>query len=113
MKLGEPLRLGPVTLRNRIVGAPTERNYCASDGTMTPEYVTYLEARAAGEAALMFTDLAVGIRVSALEGTPGGLDTGRTLELVRSALTGILPVVLYVPGLGSVFDGRQRHDRRV
>jgi 2,4-dienoyl-CoA reductase-like NADH-dependent reductase (Old Yellow Enzyme family) len=58
VRLGEPLRLGPVTLRNRIVGAPMERNHCASDGTMTPEYVTYLEARAAGGAALMFTEAA-------------------------------------------------------
>ena len=30
-------------------------------------------------------DLAVGIRVSALEGIPGGLDAERTLELIRSA----------------------------
>ena len=35
-----------------------ERNHCATDGTMTPEYVTYLEGRAAGGAALMFTEAA-------------------------------------------------------
>ena len=56
MRLAESLRLGPVTLRNRIVGAPMERNYCALDGTVTGEYADYLEARAAGGAALVFTE---------------------------------------------------------
>lgn len=56
--LARPLRLGPVTLRNRIVGAPMERNYCATDGTMTDHYIAYLAARAAGGAALLFTEAA-------------------------------------------------------
>lgn len=51
-----PLDLGPVRLRNRFVSAPMERNYCDPDGTMTDEYLAYLERRAAGGAALVFTE---------------------------------------------------------
>jgi len=51
-----PLDLGPVRLRNRFVSAPMERNYCAPDGSMTDEYIAYLERRAAGGAALVFTE---------------------------------------------------------
>ncbi|MCK8672900.1 FAD-dependent oxidoreductase [Rhodococcus sp. NPDC003382] len=51
-----PLDLGPVRLRNRFVSAPMERNYCAPDGTMTDDYIAYLERRAAGGAALVFTE---------------------------------------------------------
>ncbi len=53
-----PLELGPVRLRNRFVSAPMERNYCDPDGTMTDEYLAYLERRAAGGAALVFTEAA-------------------------------------------------------
>ncbi|QHE70947.1 oxidoreductase [Rhodococcus sp. WAY2] len=51
-----PLDLGNVRLRNRFVSAPMERNYCEVDGTMTDEYIAYLERRAAGGAALVFTE---------------------------------------------------------
>jgi 2,4-dienoyl-CoA reductase-like NADH-dependent reductase (Old Yellow Enzyme family) len=54
--LASPLRIGSVTLSNRIVSAPMERNYCAIDGTITDEYIAYLEARAAGGAALVFSE---------------------------------------------------------
>jgi 2,4-dienoyl-CoA reductase-like NADH-dependent reductase (Old Yellow Enzyme family) len=54
--LASPLRIGAVTLSNRIVSAPMERNYCATDGTVTDEYIAYLEARAAGGAALVFSE---------------------------------------------------------
>ncbi|KSZ56408.1 NADH-dependent oxidoreductase [Rhodococcus pyridinivorans KG-16] len=52
----QPLDFGPVRLRNRFVSAPMERNYCAPDGGMTDEYIAYLERRAAGGAALVFTE---------------------------------------------------------
>ncbi|MCB8913787.1 FAD-dependent oxidoreductase [Rhodococcus rhodochrous] len=52
----QPLALGPVRLRNRFVSAPMERNYCAPDGSMTDDYIAYLERRAAGGAALVFTE---------------------------------------------------------
>ncbi|MFV2177596.1 FAD-dependent oxidoreductase [Actinomadura sp. LOL_016] len=54
--LAAPLRLGAVTLSNRIVSAPMERNYCGTDGTVTDDYIAYLEARAAGGAALVFSE---------------------------------------------------------
>jgi NADH:flavin oxidoreductase / NADH oxidase family len=54
--LGTPLQVGPIELRNRIVSPPMERNYCTVDGRVTDRYVAYLRARAAGGAALLFTE---------------------------------------------------------
>ena len=51
-----PLTVGRLTLRNRFVSAPMERNYCEIDGTMTDRYVDYLARRARGGAALVFTE---------------------------------------------------------
>jgi 2,4-dienoyl-CoA reductase-like NADH-dependent reductase (Old Yellow Enzyme family) len=54
--LGSPLRVGRLQLRNRIVGAPMERNYGTRDGRVTERYIAYLRARAAGGVALLFTE---------------------------------------------------------
>jgi 2,4-dienoyl-CoA reductase-like NADH-dependent reductase (Old Yellow Enzyme family)/thioredoxin reductase len=54
--LATPLRLRGVELRNRVVGAPMERNYSDLAGRATPRYAAYLGARAAGGAALLFTE---------------------------------------------------------
>lgn len=54
--LASPLRLRGVHLRNRVVGAPMERNYSDLAGRATPQYAAYLGARAAGGAALLFTE---------------------------------------------------------
>lgn len=54
--LASPLRLRGVELRNRVVGAPMERNYSDLAGRATPRYAAYLGARAAGGAALLFTE---------------------------------------------------------
>ena len=54
--LGDRLPLRGVELRNRVVGAPMERNYCDLAGRATPQYAAYLGARAAGGAALLFTE---------------------------------------------------------
>ncbi|TDD74789.1 FAD-binding protein [Actinomadura darangshiensis] len=56
--LAAPLKLGQVTLANRIVSAPMERNYCTPDGVLTDAYIGYLEERAAGGAALVFSEAA-------------------------------------------------------
>lgn len=56
MLLGKPLTLGPVTLRNRMVGAPMERNYCDLDGHVMDLYIDYIANRAEGGAALVFTE---------------------------------------------------------
>lgn len=52
----EPLDVGGLKLRNRFVSAPMERNYCEIDGTMTDRYIDYLERRASGGTALVFTE---------------------------------------------------------
>ncbi|EME20536.1 oxidoreductase [Rhodococcus triatomae] len=52
----EPLDLGGLRMRNRFVSAPMERNYCEFDGTVTDRYIDYLARRAAGGAALVFTE---------------------------------------------------------
>lgn len=54
--LGTPLRIGRHELRNRVVSPPMERNYGTADGRVTGRYVEYLRARAAGGAALVFTE---------------------------------------------------------
>jgi len=54
--VASPLRLRGVRLRNRVVGAPMERNYSDLAGRATPRYAAYLGARAAGGAALLFTE---------------------------------------------------------
>jgi 2,4-dienoyl-CoA reductase-like NADH-dependent reductase (Old Yellow Enzyme family) len=55
-RLDSPLQLRGVTLPNRIVGAPMERNYCDLLGRVTDRYVDYLARRAAGGAGLLFTE---------------------------------------------------------
>ncbi|MEU4235809.1 FAD-dependent oxidoreductase [Actinoplanes sp. NPDC026619] len=55
-QLGTPLRVGRHELRNRVVSPPMERNYGTPDGRVTERYVAYLRARAAGGAALVFTE---------------------------------------------------------
>ncbi len=52
----EPLAIGNVVLRNRFVSAPMERNFCDADGVLTDRYIDYLERRAGGGAALVFTE---------------------------------------------------------
>ncbi|XVU30479.1 FAD-dependent oxidoreductase [Actinoplanes sp. CA-054009] len=54
MLLGAPFP--PLALRNRVVSPPMERNYGTPDGRVTGMYVDYLRERAAGGAALVFTE---------------------------------------------------------
>jgi mycofactocin system FadH/OYE family oxidoreductase 2 len=53
--LFSPLRLGPVTVRNRIVFSAHLTNY-AEDGLPTEQHAAYYEARAAGGAGLIITE---------------------------------------------------------
>jgi 2,4-dienoyl-CoA reductase (NADPH2) len=53
--LFSPLRIGPVTVRNRIVFSAHLTNY-ASDGLPTEQHAAYYEARAAGGAGLIITE---------------------------------------------------------
>lgn len=56
-----PLTLGrngrtPVTLRNRLVSAPMERNYGTTDGRLTEQYLDYLLTRARAGLAMVSTE---------------------------------------------------------
>ncbi|MFC4222301.1 oxidoreductase [Lysinibacter cavernae] len=51
-----PLSLGGVTLRNRLVSAPMERNYCEPNGHMNDVYQEYLLERARAGVALIMTE---------------------------------------------------------
>ena len=54
--LAQPLAVGGRRLRNRVISSPMERNLATAAGLITPAYVRYLEARAAGGAAVVFTE---------------------------------------------------------
>ena len=53
--LWSPIRLGPVTVRNRIVFSAHLTNY-AADGRPTDQHAAYYEARAAGGSGLIITE---------------------------------------------------------
>lgn len=56
--LSQPVRIGTATLRNRVVLAPMDRNYCHDDGTLSERYIEYLAERAQGGAALVYPEAA-------------------------------------------------------
>jgi len=51
--LFQPIRLGSLTLKNRIFSAPTSLNWGAVDGNLTPETIAYYELKAKGGAAVV------------------------------------------------------------
>ena len=54
--LFSPIKLGPLTLRNRIAMAPLTRQMAESDGTPTDEMVAYYARRARGGLGLIITE---------------------------------------------------------
>ena len=54
--LFRPGQIGSMTVRNRIIGSPMERNYCTLEGRVTQVYIDYLEARARGGVGLLYTE---------------------------------------------------------
>ncbi len=54
--LFSPLKLGPITLRNRIAMAPLTRQMAEADGTPTDEMAAYYARRARGGLALIITE---------------------------------------------------------
>lgn len=54
--LFSPLRLGPLTLRNRIAMAPLTRQMAEADGTPTAEMAAYYARRARGGVALVISE---------------------------------------------------------
>ncbi|MGD8396723.1 MAG: 12-oxophytodienoate reductase [Candidatus Eiseniibacteriota bacterium] len=56
MRLFEPIRLGQLALRNRVVMAPMTRRMAAEDGIPTDAMVAYYRRRAAGEVGLIVSE---------------------------------------------------------
>ncbi len=54
--LWSPLRLGPVTVKNRIVFSAHLTNYATQDGMPSEQHAAYYAARAAGGAGLIITE---------------------------------------------------------
>jgi len=55
-KLFEPGMIGKVRIRNRIINAPMERNYCNMDGSVTQRYIDHLVAKAKGGVGLIVVE---------------------------------------------------------
>lgn len=55
-RLFEPGRIGTLSVKNRIIASPMERNYCTAEGRVTQRYVDYMAARARGGAGLQYTE---------------------------------------------------------
>ena len=54
--LFSPFRLGGITLRNRVVLAPTSTSFATSDSKVTDKLIRYYEKRARGGAALLIVE---------------------------------------------------------
>ena len=54
--LWSPLRIGPVTVRNRVVFSAHLTNYATQDGRPSEQHAAYYAARAAGGAGLIITE---------------------------------------------------------
>src|SRR4051794_31982706 len=54
--LWTPLRIGPVTVRNRVVFSAHLTNYATQDGRPSEQHAAYYAARAAGGAGLIITE---------------------------------------------------------
>lgn len=55
-RLFEPVQVGSMTVKNRIVMTPFEKGYCTVDGMVTQRYLDYVEARAKGGVGLLFIE---------------------------------------------------------
>ena len=55
-RLFQPVTIGTLHLRNRIVMAPMVTNYATEDGQVTPRLIDYLAARAAGGVGLIVVE---------------------------------------------------------
>ncbi len=59
MRLFEPISIGPMRLRNRLVMSPMTTGYATFDGLPTPRLVAFLEARAKGGVGLVTLEACV------------------------------------------------------
>ncbi|MDE6896764.1 MAG: NADH:flavin oxidoreductase, partial [Lachnospiraceae bacterium] len=51
--LFEPIRIGNIRLKNRIIAAPTSPSMITTEGHFTPEMIAYLEEKAKGGASVV------------------------------------------------------------
>lgn len=56
MKLLEPMEIGSLKLKNRMVVSAMVTNYCTPDGTATEKYIAYHERKASGGWGLIITE---------------------------------------------------------
>ena len=50
----EPIKVGPIELKNRIILPAMAKYFCGPDGFMTDDYIAYFENIAAGGAAKLY-----------------------------------------------------------
>ena len=94
--LFQPVNIGTVKIKNRIIMAPMVTNYCTSDGAVTNQLKTFLDARAKGGAGLII--------VEAAYVHPGGRGMSNQLGIHKDEL---------IDGLKDLVDEIHRHKAKV
>jgi 2,4-dienoyl-CoA reductase-like NADH-dependent reductase (Old Yellow Enzyme family)/thioredoxin reductase len=92
----EPYTLRGMELRNRIIGAPCERNFANVDGSVTQRYIDFLAERARGEVGLLM--------VESMYTNPAGRGHIRQLGVHDDSL---------IPGLKRLTDAVHQHGSKV
>ena len=92
----EPYTLRGMELKNRIIGAPCERNFANVDGSVTQRYIDFLAERAKGEVGLLI--------VESMYTNPAGRGHIRQLGVHDDSL---------IPGLKRLTDGVHRYRSKV
>ncbi|MGA2465073.1 MAG: FAD-dependent oxidoreductase [Thermodesulfobacteriota bacterium] len=94
--LFEPYTLRGLTLKNRLISAPCERNYANVDGSVTQQYIDYLTERAKGGVGLII--------VESMYTHPVGRGHLRQLGIYDDKL---------IPGLRRMADAVHKHGAKV
>jgi 2,4-dienoyl-CoA reductase-like NADH-dependent reductase (Old Yellow Enzyme family)/thioredoxin reductase len=95
-KLFEPYTIRNLTLKNRLINAPCERNYANIDGSVTQQYIDYLIERAKGGVGLII--------VESMYTNPVGRGHIRQLGIHDDNL---------IPGLRRMVDAVHKHGAKV
>lgn len=85
-----------MTVRNRIIASPMERNYCTAEGRVTQRYIDFLEARSRGGVGLMYTE--------ATYVDPRGRGRQQQMGIYSDDL---------IPDLARLVDAVRRHGARI
>ena len=64
LKLLSPIRIGPMTVRNRIVMPAMNTSYATTDGEVTDRLVGFYRARARGGVRMMGSLMGSGLEIS-------------------------------------------------